>query len=479
MIEKEFADTLVIHAHLFTMKGEGVGYVSDGALAIQGTRIAAVDSTETVLSRFTGGKVVSAAHCAVLPGLINAHVHTMGSLSRGVAQDVRNWMLDATIPYFFQMTPEMNRVATRLSLLEGLRSGTTTFCDYEAPESAWGAAFEEVGVRAKLAPMFNAVPFEISDNSDDLLYSFDEKAGARAMDEAFEFARNWNGAAEGRITTMLGLQAPDMLPLDLLRRAKNLAQREGLMLNVHLAQGERETEQMLARYGKRSVELLGEIGYLDEQLLAVHMTDANDEEAERVAKSGASLALCSGAIGIIDGIVPPAHVFRQAGGAVGLGNDGANGNNSTNIFNEMKLTALFNKIKFRDPTVMAAWDVMRMATIEGAQAIGMDHCIGSLEAGKEADLIVVDLNVPHLSPTLFDPVRNLIPNLVYSATGQEIKHVMVAGRMLMEDYKVTCMDEQATLEQAREQGLNLDRRVKADPSHRDLVLLDAMNQGKL
>ena len=133
------------------------------------------------------------------------------------------------------------------------------------------------------------------------------------------------------------------------------------------------------------------------------------------------MALCSGSIGIIDGIVPPSHAFRQAGGKVALGSDQAAGNNCNNIFNEMKLTALFNKIKYRDPTVMPAWDVLRMATIEGAAAIGLGDEIGSLEAGKQADLIVVDLTAPNLSPVMAAPVRNIVPNLVYAGSGHEVR----------------------------------------------------------
>ena len=190
------------------------------------------------------------------------------------------------------------------------------------------------------------------------------------MDRAAAFAEAWNNAADGRITTMMGVHAPDMMPREMLLEAKEIGQKLGLRLHVHVAQGDREIEQIVKRYGKRSIAFLDEIGYLDEQLMAVHLTEATDEETELVAKSGASMIVCSGSIGIIDGIVPPARVFRQAGGYVGLGSDQACGNNCNNIFNEMKLTALFNKIKYRDPSVMPAWEVLRMATIEGAHAIG-------------------------------------------------------------------------------------------------------------
>ncbi|MBS3030738.1 MAG: amidohydrolase family protein (plasmid) [Dolichospermum sp. DET50] len=470
---KKQVDTLVIHAHLFTMQGNGVGYIADGALAVEGSRIVAVDSTEALLSHFEGRKVIESANCAVLPGLINAHVDTSLVLMRGAAQDVTNWLMDATMPYFAHMTPVASMAATRLRVVEELKAGTTTFCDNKIISPLWGEFFDEIGVRASLAPMFDALPLEMPPLQDGELYPFDIKAGRRAMAEAVDFACGWNGAAEGRITTMLGMYSPDMMPLEMLRAAKEIAQREGLMLHFHVAQGDRETEQIVKRYGKRPIAFLAEIGYLDEQLLAVHLTDATDEEVIQVAKSGAGMVLCSGMIGTIDGIVPPAHVFRQAGGPVALGSS------YNNIFHEMKLTALFNKIKYHDPTIMPAWEVLRMATIEGARAIGLDHKIGSLEVGKEADLILIDLSTPNLSPTLLNPIRNLVPNFVYAASGHEVKSVMVAGKLLLEDYQVLTVDESAIIAEAQLQAQQISQCVASDPIHKKMVLMEAMARGQL
>ena len=251
------------------------------------------------------------------------------------------------------------------------------------------------------------------------------------------------------------------------------------MIHLHTAQGDLEINQMLKRYGQRTPAYLDEIGYLDEQLLAVHLTEATDEEATLIAQRGARMALCSGSIGLIDGIVPPVKVFRDAGGLAALGTDQASGNNCINIFNEMKLTALFNKIKYRDPTVMPAWEVLRMATIEGARAIGLGDEIGSLEAGKQADVILVDLNALNLSPVLDAPVRNIVPNLVYAASGHEVKTVMVAGQVLMRDGQILAADESAIRAEAQTQAEAVARRVAADPIHEGMALLAAMDAGQL
>ncbi|MFZ5915613.1 MAG: amidohydrolase family protein [Chloroflexota bacterium] len=474
------ADTLITHAHLFTLSGPGVGYLADGALAVQGRRIAAVGPTPELTVRFQADATIDAAGCAVLPGLIDAHMHTPWAVARGVAQDVAHWMQKALAPYARHLTPQAALAGSRLNALEALKAGSTTQIDYTRPIPGWAEVFEQLGVRARLTPNINALPpggmagWKVGD-----LYPFDEAEGQAAIDAAIAFAHDWHGADGGRITVMLGPQAPDMMSREQLLQVKRLAEREGLMIHMHVAQGDREMDQMLKRFGQRTPAYLDKIGYLDDQLLAVHLTEASDEEAALIARRGAHMALCSGSIGIIDGIVPPAHAFRAAGGLVALGSDQASGNNCNNIFNEMKLTALFNKIRFRDPTVMPAWEVLRMATIEGAQAVGLGDEIGSLEPGKQADLILVDLSAPNLSPVMDAPVRNLVPNLVYAASGHEVQTVMVAGQVLMRNRQVLTVDEATIRAEAQAQAEALARRVADDPVHREMALLQAMQSGQL
>jgi 5-methylthioadenosine/S-adenosylhomocysteine deaminase len=311
------------------------------------------------------------------------------------------------------------------------------------------------------------------------IYPLDETVGQEALDAGVAFAREWHNSAGGRLTVMFGPQGADMLGREQLLAVKRAASQEGLMIHMHVAQGDREIDQMLKRYGRRTPAFLDELGYLDDQLLAVHLTEASDEETELIARRGSHMALCSGSIGIIDGIVPPAHAFRAAGGLVALGSDQASGNNCNNIFNEMKLTALFNKIKFRDPTIMPAWEVLRMATIEGATAIGLGAEVGSLEAGKQADLILVDLGQLNLMPILEAPIRNIVPNLVYAASGREVDLVMVAGRPLVRDGQVLTIDEEEVRLEAQRQADGVAAKVKADPVHREMALMSAMAQGQL
>jgi 5-methylthioadenosine/S-adenosylhomocysteine deaminase len=258
--------------------------------------------------------------------------------------------------------------------------------------------------------------------------------------ELFDLFDRWNGKAEGRIRILFGPMGPDFVSARTLHRIRKQALEKQTRVHLHVAQGDRETAQMVRRYGKRPIPWLAYEGFLDESLIAVHLTDATEDEARLVAKSGASLVLCSNSIGIIDGIVPPARVFREAGGMVALGSDQAPGNNNHNMFSEMHATALFNKIRFSDPEIMPAWHVLRMATVEGARAIGLGSVTGSLEEGKRADFILVDLSSPTMMPVFTNPMRNLVPNLVYGCRGNEIVLAAVDGRVLYEDGRYKTLD---------------------------------------
>ena len=281
------------------------------------------------------------------------------------------------------------------------------------------------------------------------LYEFEAALGEKSLQENLELYDKWHNKADGRIRVLFGPQGVDFLSPELLKRVYTLAQERNTKVHMHVQQGDRETYQIVKRYGKRPIAFLDELGLLNDTLIAVHLTDACDDEAQQVARSGASMLLCSGSIGIIDGIVPPAKAFQDAGGVVGLGSDQAPGNNCHNIINEMKLTALFNKIKYQDPEIMPAWKPLRMATIDGAKAIGMDDLVGSLEEGKRADFIAVDLTKPTMSPVFTHPMRNIVPNLVYSARGEEISLVAVDGKVLVRDGKVLTANEEEIVAEAQ------------------------------
>jgi len=442
----ERVDLLVRAAHALTMAGAGIGYRADLALAIDRGRIVALGPAVDILPAYAAERTIDATHHVVLPGLIDAHMHTAMCLLRGLAQDTGLWMMYGVGPFSSHLSPEAMTAGTRLAVLEGLKAGTTTFADFGWSMHDVCALLERIGARGAIAVTIREAEQRIYAPGD--LYSFDAAQGRAQLQANLELFDRWHNGAGGRLRVLFGPQGPDFVSRELLLDVQRAAKERHTKIHMHTAQGDRETAQMVMRYGERSIPWLDRLGYLDDHLLAVHLTDATEDEAQIVARRGASMALCSGSIGIIDGIVPPARAFQSAGGAVGLGSDQAPGNNNHNVFNEMKLTALFNKVRAADPEVMPAWRVLRMATIDGATALGWSDEIGSLESGKRADLVLVDLRRPTMMPVHTEPMRNLAPNLVYAARGDEVDTVVIDGQVVVEQGRVLTLDEDTVLADA-------------------------------
>ncbi len=218
---------------------------------------------------------------------------------------------------------------------------------------------------------------------------------------------------------IFGPHAADFLSKEMLLRVQAEARKRGCRLHLHVAQDPRENNATQQRFGLRAIPYLESIGLLAPDLIAVHLSTATEAEVETVVKAGAGMVCCANSIGIIDGVMPPAALFKRLGGRVALGSDQAPGNNSHNIFSEMRATAMYPKIRAEHPLAIPSWQVLRSATIEGAEVLGVADRVGSLEVGKEADLIFLDLTRPPLAPVLLRPARNLVANLVYAETGTE------------------------------------------------------------
>lgn len=443
------ADILITHGDIFTMTGDGVGYVPDGAVAIKGNSIVEVGPTAELQEKYEAGRIIDATMKAVLPGLIDGHLHTVIATLRGLGQDAPTWH-EGVDPYFEQLTPDAVLAGAYLSSIEAIRAGTTTLGDYGPGMLMVLPFYEKLGIRACVCSLISEVPPVESILKEGELYPFDTSIGDLRYRENLELIEKWNGAADGRVTIMIGPQGPDYCTIELFEKIKATAAEHGLKIHLHIGQGDREILQMKNRYGKRPVAFLEDIDYLDDRLLAVHMVKCTDDEIEKIAGSGASMAFCPSSLIICDGIVPPADVFSRAGGAVCLGTDETSSNNGTNLFSEMKLGSLALNMKNQDPTCMPTWKVLRMATIEGAQAIGLGHEIGSLEAGKKADIILVDLKKPSMLPVLRDPVRNIVPNLVLSARGDEVEMSIIDGNVIYEKGKIATIAEDELLAFAQE-----------------------------
>lgn len=450
---EKYESTLIKNGFLLTMTGEGVGSIVNGAVALEGQDIVAVGKTDEIIKEYSGAEnVIDAKGKAVLPGFVDGHIHTGLSLARGLAQDVPEieWMLKTMAPYSRFLTPEQSIVGSRVGVLEALKAGTTTFGEIGANMgSVADKVFIPAGVRANLANTINQIGPE-SRPDPKKLYIFFEDIGEKKFKEGVELIEKYDGAGEGRITGILSPHGADMMNKELLLAVKEKAKELGKLAHIHVAQGGREELQMKMRYGMTTIKYLDSIDYLDDQLIAAHCHQTTDDEVALIAERGVRYASCPASIGGIDGITPPLGLFIESGGKYAtIGSDQAPGNGHHNMLVEMKVAALMNKTRHRDPTVLPAWKTLRLATIEGAHAIGLGNKIGSLEPGKKADIILLDLKVPHMTPIIYNPMNNIAPNIVYSARGDEVTDVIINGDHVIVDKVVQTMDEAKAIEEAQ------------------------------
>ncbi len=430
-------DMIVKAPHFYAMDDLGVGYRTGVAMIVDGGKILGFHDASTVDKEYSAQEVLNLEHHAVFPGFIDGHMHSEDNILRGLAQDTNNWMMFGLQPFANAMTAEDGQKGSCVALIEAIKAGTTTLGDQNMEIDSIARFISKVGARGNLTLMFRAAKHKVYKPGE--LYEFDDEMGEQGLKENIAMYEKWHN--KGNLRILFGPQGADFISPEMLLKTQKAVKERKTKMHLHTQQGDRETFQMVQRYGKRPTAFLQDLGLLDESLIAIHLTDCNDDETRIIAKSGATMVVNPGSIAIIDGIVCPSVVFQEAGGSVALGSDQAPGNNCHNIINEMKNVCLFNKIKYANPEVMPAWKALRMATIEGAKAVGVDDLVGSLEPGKQADFIAVDLNFPSMLPVFTYPMRNIVPNLVYSARGEEVSHSVVAGKVIMRDRKLVNIEE--------------------------------------
>lgn len=440
-------DMIVKAPHFYTMQGEGVGYKNGVAMLVDGGKIVDFVDEKIAEKEYKAEEVLELDHHAVFPGFIDGHMHTGCNVMRGLAQDTNNWMMYGLQPFDNAATSQQKDIGSEVAIIEAIKAGTTTLGDYNGEMENVCAFIDKIGARGNIAQNVRAAKFRVYNPGE--LYEFDDEQGEISLKRNIELYDKWHNKGDGRIRILFGPQGPDFVSPEMLIKVQKIVKDYKTKMHMHVQQGDRETYQIVKRYGKRPVHFLDDIGLLDRDLIAVHLTDCTEEEAQFVAKKGATMIVNPASIGIIDGIVCPSMAFQDAGGFVALGSDQAPGNNCHNIIHEMKNVCLFNKIKCQNPEIMPAWKALRMATIEGAKAIGVDDIVGSLESGKQADFIAIDLDYPSMLPVYTYPMRNIIPNLVYSARGPEVALSVVNGRIIMRDQKILTIDERESIEKIK------------------------------
>jgi len=438
-------DLAIKDTTLITFKDEGPSVIKNGAVGVEMDKICFVGKTED-LDEENYTKIIDGSDHVTMPGLIDAHIHSGLSLLRGTAQDVPEieWMDKALGPIVKHLEKSDFITGSKLGILEGLRSGTTTFGEFTSDlDETIEKVHKPFGTRVVGAETIN----EIVDKKGDIyeLESSDEQF--QKADDLFD-----RYAQSDLIDITYGPQALDMVTLETLRKIKHEADEYDRCIHMHVAQGGRERKQIKSRYGCSTVEKLKEEEILQDNLLAAHCHDTTDQEKKTIVESETNMVGCPSSIATIDGIVPPIHRFLSLGGNACLGTDQIPGNGAHNIFREMRTISLLSKCLDGDPTALPAWKCLKIATKNGAKALGLKDKIGSLEEGKKADLITVDLKNTNLSPSVQRPFRNIIPNLVYSSTGMEVDNVFINGRKVLRDGKFISIDEERIKKEAEERA---------------------------
>lgn len=433
--------------------------VEDGAVAVRDGRIRAVGTRSEVLAAFRPERTVDAAGGAVLPGLVDAHLHNAQQLSRGLADDVDliTWVYDRILPYEACLTDEDTRVSALLTVAEAIRTGTTCVGDpggYRVDEV--GQVYAETGLRGVVGwagmdqwPGDRAVP-------DDLPGKLGTEATLAEMERV---VRTWDGQGGGRIRGAYGLRTEPNTSRELLLRTADLADRDGSLVHIHLAVHQRQVDWMVAQTGLRSVEYLADLGVLRENWLLAHVAAISDAEVALIAERDAKvthqpIASGHGAYGAVArGRIPE---LLDAGVTVGLGCDANSAGNSLDMFRALHVAAIAHKEARVDAGLLSPYRALEMATLDGARALGWDDEIGSLEVGKAADLIVVDTRGTDMVPVAD---FNLVPSLVYSADGRDVRTTMVAGEVLMEDRRLLTVDVDQLVDDAQRLAHDLYRRL--------------------
>ncbi|MBC7108754.1 MAG: amidohydrolase family protein [Methanomassiliicoccales archaeon] len=370
----------------------------------------------------------------VLPGLINTHTHVSMAIMKGVADDISfPDFLSKVFSIDAQRTPEDIYVGTQLGCLEMIRSGTTTFVDLYYAEDVIAKATEEMGLRAVLC-------WAVLDEE------FTTQKG-RPFDNCRRFCESFD-REESRILPGVGLQGVYVCSKETFLEAKEYADENGLLLHFHLSETRKEVNDHRKKTGMRPSEYLEKIGFLGRNCLAAHACWLTLNEVRILAKNKTSVSTCPVSnMKLATGGVAPIPEMRKEGVNVSIGTDSSTTNNSLDMFGEMKTLSLLQKSSRWDPTVLSAQEILDLATIGGAVAIGLDRMIGSIEPGKRADIVILDGRAPNLSPIR---PNTLISNVVYSSSQANVKTVICDGQILMKDWEIKRIDEIAVLNRATE-----------------------------
>ncbi len=443
---RQAVDLLIKGDHIVSMDADGTVY-KDAAVAVDQGLIIAIGPADEILSKYHSDQLLEGGNRIVMPGLINGHSHAAMTLLRGIAEDMAllEWLTQYIFPAEVEFVDaEFVRIGTELACWEMIRGGTTTFVDMYYYPDVIAEVVESCGMRALVSATVIERPSPGAANAAD------------SIDIGNAFIKRWKDR-NSRITPLFGPHANYTLDEAQLRAVRDAAKTAGVGIAIHMSESRYELEYSEANYGKTSIELFESIGLLEIPTIGAHVVWPTDAEipilAERkvgvIHNPTSNMKTAAG--------ISPVTKMLAAGVRVGLGTDGAASNNDLDMWEEIRLAALLQKVDQMNPEVMPANTVLTMATRGGAEAIGLGSSIGSLEVGKRADIIQVSFDDVHFVPTY-----DVIPHLVYVTDEQDVTSVVVDGKILMKDKEILTIDTARVASQAAE----LARRINQTLNNR-------------
>jgi 5-methylthioadenosine/S-adenosylhomocysteine deaminase len=385
----------------------------------------------------------------IMPGLINAHTHAPMTLFRGIADDLplETWLYKYIWPAEAKwLSPDFVRLGTQLAAAEMIRSGTILFCDMYFFEDDIAEACKEAGIRVVIGEALVDFP----------------TANCKTPEDQLKYTEyllsQWHN--DSLVIPSVQPHSPYAASAELMQRAKALADEYGVPYLLHVSETRSEVQESMEKYGRTPVARLADLGLLGPSTVAIHGVHLTDEDIELLAQYDVGVVHCpESQLKLASGFTPVPKLL-EAGVKVGLGTDGAASNNDLDMFGEMGTAARVHKVMAGDPTVVHARQALSMATLEAARVLGLEKRLGSLEVGKRADLIVLDLDVPHMVP-----VYDITSHLVYAAHSGDVRTVIIDGRVVMRDRELLTLDEGEIFARARD----LAGRIVADLNRKSQI----------
>jgi Cytosine deaminase and related metal-dependent hydrolases len=417
-------DKLISGGRILAMDEKGT-LIKNGAIAIEGENIIAIGTKEEIENQYTSRDIIYAENSLVMPGLVNCHTHAPMTYFRGLADDLEltDWLNNYIFPAEARfVNKDFSYLGSLLACAEMIKSGTTTFCDMYIFEDDVARAAKSAGMRCLVGEVLFDFPSPNVKTPED---------GLKYTEKLIE---KW--ANDPLVNIVVEPHSLYTCSENLLRDSKKIADKYGVRIATHYLETKFEREQLIEKHGKIPTSFLKDIGYLDERFIAFHCVWMDEEDIRMFADHGckavhnpeSNMKLASG--------VAPISKMMASGVTVGLGTDGCASNNNLDMFQEMDTAAKLHKVVQLDPTVMDAKTVVRMATCNGARVLGMDKLVGSLKSGMKADIIVINLNKPHLTP-----LYNEYSHIVYAFNGADVDTVLINGKVVMKNRKLLTIDE--------------------------------------